>query len=278
MIRFGSIFQSKKTEMSNSLFGSDDMVEVATPKIPNCETWTLTELLQHEKDTIGIYLSGHPLDHFKFELEHYDITPLSQFNEFVEEIQVESIKPHPNPGKKFMLAGLITNASHRVTKTGKNFANLSIEDYTGKVEFTLWSEDYAKFNAFLTNGLTVLVSGFNKPRMRYNSSGEKFQDGFEFKVTSIYLMETLKKHLTKQVRLVVEARSIDQAFVNFLHQNLRKYKGDARLKIEVYDEKQDLKVELLSNSHQFELNDELVNFLIERPEVSIMVESRSPVN
>lgn len=266
IIRFGNNFQNNKQQAQNSLFGDTQMPEIATPKLPNCEQWTLTELLGHEKEVIGIYLSGHPLDHFKFELQHYGIIPINEFNEFAD-----SIEMHPNPAKQFRLAGLITNANHRVTKTGKNFANLSIEDYTGKVEFTLWSEDYARFNTFLNNGLVVMITGYYKPRMRYNSNQEKYQDGWEFKVQQIQLMESLKRSMTKQLKLMIEARSIQEDFIAFMQKNIKRNPGQTKLSISVYDEKQDLSVELLSYSQGIEMNDELANYLMGKPEMKVEI-------
>ena len=267
IVRFGNQFQNNKQASTSSLFGDTGMMEIATPKLPNCEPWTLTNLLEHEKEVIGIYLSGHPLDHFKFEMKYYGITPLGEFNEFVDGMNV-----HPNPTKNFRLAGLITNANHRVTKTGKNFASLAIEDYTGKTEFMLWSEDYARFNTFLNNGLTVMVTGFHKPRMRFNGA-EKFQDGWEFKVQSIQLIETMKQTMTKQVKLSIEARSVQPEMVDFLSKNLKRYPGRAKFIIHLYDEKKDLKVELKSGGNSFEMNDELANYLIEKPELEVVVET-----
>ena len=61
---------------ANTLFGDLPCSDgCAVPKIPNCEPWSLTELLDHEKEVTGMFMSGHPLDHFKFEIKHYGITP-----------------------------------------------------------------------------------------------------------------------------------------------------------------------------------------------------------
>lgn len=82
------------------------MPDIATPKIPACEPWSLTELLDHEKDVTGMFMSGHPLDHFKFEIAHYGITRLGEFNEIKEALTLQT-----NPGKSYRLAGLVVDAS-----------------------------------------------------------------------------------------------------------------------------------------------------------------------
>src|SRR5579862_4527993 len=105
IIRFGNIYQTNANQNSNSLFGELTMPDIATPKIPNCEPWTLTELLDHEKEITGMFMSGHPLDHFKFEINHYGITKLNEFNEIKESFTMQS-----QSGKPYRVAGLVIDA------------------------------------------------------------------------------------------------------------------------------------------------------------------------
>src|SRR5690606_18553962 len=92
IIKFGNIYQSQSVNTTNTLFGDLQMPDVIPPKLPDCAPWTLTEWLDHEKNITGIFLSGHPLDHFRFEMKHYGITPISEFIEFKETLLM-----HPNP-------------------------------------------------------------------------------------------------------------------------------------------------------------------------------------
>ena len=87
------------------------MAEVTPPAIPECEPWPLIKLLDNEKDIIGIYMSGHPLDNFKFQIRHYGLTTVAEFNEFKEAVNL-----HPNPARSFRIAGLVTEAQHRISK------------------------------------------------------------------------------------------------------------------------------------------------------------------
>ncbi len=166
MIGYGQAQQSLSAGTTNTLFGDlPAAMQVPQPKIATCEPWTLTELLDHEKDVTGMFMSGHPLDHFKFELKYYGITRINDFNEIKDTVHLQS-----NPGKSLRVAGLITDVQHRVTKTGKNFGSFSIEDFSGKTEFLLWSEDYIKFQNYLEKGQNVLINGFFRPR--YNRPNE----------------------------------------------------------------------------------------------------------
>src|SRR5882724_11310807 len=216
IIKFGNVYQTNSTQNSNSLFGDLVMPDIATPKIPNCEPWSLTELLDHEKDVTGMFMSGHPLDHFKFEIRHYGITRLGEFIEVKDAVNLQA-----NPGKPFRLAGLVVDAQHRVSKTGKQFGSFIIEEYTGKAEFMLWSEDYARYSNYLEKGKNLFMIGSFK--QRFNKAE------FEFKVDKMMLLESIKPILTKQVIMDVEARFVNEELVGFLERNVKKYPGKSGL-------------------------------------------------
>jgi DNA polymerase-3 subunit alpha len=258
IIKFGNVYQTNSTQSSNSLFGDLVMPDIATPKIPNCEPWSLTELLDHEKDVTGMFMSGHPLDHFKFEITHYGITQLGEFNEIKDAVALQS-----NPGKTIRLAGLVVDAQHRVSKTGKQFGSLIIEDYTGKAEFMLWSEDYARYSNYLEKGKNLfLTGGF---RQRFNKAE------FEFRIEKMMLLESIKPILTKQVIMEVEARFISEALVQFIERNVKQYPGKSGLKFNIIESKNHNRISLFTMGNGFEMNDEMSAFLEKTPELEVQV-------
>jgi DNA polymerase III subunit alpha len=258
LIKFGNVYQTNSTNNSNSLFGDMAMPDVATPKIPSCNGWSLTELLEHEKDVIGIFMSGHPLDHFKFEITHYGITRLGEFNEIKEAVTLQA-----NPGKQYRLAGLVVDAQHRVSRAGKQFGSCIIEDYTGKTEFMLWSEDYARYSNYLEKGKNLFLTG--SFRQRY----EKAE--FEFKIEKIMLLESIKQALTRQVVVDMEARHVREGLVQFLENNFSKYPGKSSLKVNIIEPKQNYRICLYSPGAGFEMNDEMTAFLENTPELEVNI-------
>ncbi len=258
IVKFGNVFQTNSNQNANSLFGDLVMPDIATPKIPLCEPWPLTELLDHEKEVIGIFMSGHPLDNFKFEINHYNITQMGEFNEIKEAVTLQA-----NPNKSYRLAGLVVDAQHRVTKTGKQFGSFVIEDYTGKSEFMLWSEDYAKYSNYLEKGKNLFMTG--NFRQRYNNAG------FEFKVDRMMLLESIKPHLTRQLVVDVEARFLDEQVVRFIEGNVKKHPGKSTLKFNIGESKSNCKISMYTLDNGFEMNDEMAAFLHERPELEVQV-------
>jgi len=252
------MYQVNHLQTSNSLFGDLSMPEVATPKLPNCEPWTLTELLDHEKEVTGMFMSGHPLDHFHFEIKHYGITEFADFNEIKEAVGLQA-----NPGKAYRVAGLVTDAQHRVSRNGKQFGSFVLEDYSGKSEFLLWSEDYTRFSNYLEKGKNLFLTGhfrqrFNKPE-------------FEFRIEKIMLLESIKQYLTRQVILEMDARSVNESFVDFLQKNVKKFPGKTTLKFNITEPRNDLKISLYTLESGFEMNDEMAEFLQNQPELEVQI-------
>ncbi|UAY50616.1 DNA polymerase III subunit alpha [Ferruginibacter albus] len=258
VVKFGNIFQSQASSATNTLFGDLQMPEIAAPKLPICEPWPLSVKLDFEKEVTGMYMSGHPLDNFKFEMRHYNITSLAEYNEFKA-----AVATHPNPYRAFRVAGLVIDAQHRVTKTGKNFGILTIEDYSDKSEFMLWSEDYVKYTNYLEKGMIVMVEGAFK--QRYNS------DQYEFKLSKIHLLETVKPTLTKQIVINIEPQFIKPEMVDFIENNIRQNPGKSGLRFNLKDIRNDYKVGMYTLEKGFTMNDDMAIFLNNNPDLDVNV-------
>ena len=259
IIGFGNQYQVNKTTGAQSLFGESVMPDISTPKLPNCEPWTLTELLDHEKEVTGMYMSGHPLDHFKFELNHYGIMNLANFNEINDSVTLTKA----NLNKNFRIAGLVISAQHKVTRKGHNFATIVIEDFSAKTELTFWSDDYVRFQNYIEAGKNLLISGYFKERYK--------QDEFEFKAQSVTLLETAKQTLTKCLELKFNISALTESMVDFITENVKKNPGNATLKLKVKDEAEKMEICLLSSARGFGMNEEMADYLLHNPDVDVFV-------
>jgi DNA polymerase-3 subunit alpha len=251
--------QAQSLNATNTLFGDlPSVMEIRPPQIQPCAPWPLTVQLDYEKQVTGIFLSGHPLDHYKFEFKHYDFTSLQDFNE-IKEAGVTAI----TPSKNYRLLCLVTEANHRVSKQGNKFGAFTVEDYTGKTEVMLWGDDYVKYHSYLQLGQALLICGSFK--QRYN------KPEFEFKIASISLAENIKRALTKQLQLVIDPRQIEEDTVNFFERNIKMYPGKSSLKVIVSEPKNNWKISLVSIDNGLEMNSDLITFLEEKPEIEVSV-------
>ncbi len=259
VIRYGQIISTQNASSANTLFGDLPVtMEIPPPRLPECPAWPLTVQLDHEKDMTGMFLSGHPLDHYKFEMRHYGVTPIFDFNEFKE-----SIRLHPNPNRMFRLLGLVAEAQHKIARSGNKYGNFVIEDYSGKTEIILFSEDYLRLTPVLQQGATVFITGYFK--QRYN------KEEFEFKVNSVSLAESMKKQLTRQVNVEVHPQDIKKEMIDFIEKNVKDHPGNAGLRFVLSEPRENLKISLVNTNSGFEMNEDFIQFIQEKPELEIQV-------
>ena len=164
---------------------------------------------------VGIFISGHPLNDFKLEMDHFVNGTFQALNEDIGKLRMRELS----------FAGVVTEASERMSKNGKLFGILTIEDYSGKSEFFLWSEDYVRYTNYLEKGIIVLLEGGFKTR--YNS------DQYEFKLGKLHLLETVKSALTKQVVIDIEPQFINETLIDFIDNNIKAHPGKTSLKFNI---------------------------------------------
>lgn len=257
VIKYGQVLSSQNATSANTLFGDLPIsMEIPVPRLPDCMPWSLTEQLDHEKDVTGMFLSGHPLDHYKFEMKHYGVTPINDFNEFKDSIKLQS-----NQGRMFRLIALVASADHRTAQNGNKYGRFVLEDYTGKTEVSLFREEYLKLNPLLVQGAALYITGYFKPR---------FNGDFEFKISGISLAETLKKTLTKQLTINAHPRAVDAGMIDFLEKNRKFHPGGTTLQFILSEPSSELKISLLSGAG-LEMNEELIDFLDKKPELEVQV-------
>jgi DNA polymerase-3 subunit alpha len=258
LIKYGNVVQSQSLNTANTLFGDmPTVMDIKPPQITNCPPWSLTEQLDREKEVTGIYLSGHPLDHYKFEIKHYGITTVEEFNE---------VRDSPlliTNGRSYRLLVLVSVANQRISRQGNKFGSYVLEDYTGKTELVLFGDDFVRYGPYLEQGQAVLLTGSYKQK--------PYRPEYEFKLSSIALAENIKRQLTKQLQLAIDARHVQKEVVDFLITNVQKNPGKSALRIIVSEPKNGWKASMVTMENGFEMNYELIQFLSDKPEIEVQI-------
>jgi DNA polymerase-3 subunit alpha len=250
LVRFGNQFQASSSMATNSLFGESAMPEVKPPQIPECDKWGLPELLDREKEVVGIYLSAHPLDGFRFEMDNYGMTP-------VNELEI-------NRGRNIRIAGFVTDVVHATTKKGSKFGKMFINDYSGHLEIVLWEKNYVQYGNYLVNGQKLMIQGvYDEHRFRPGT--------MEFQIQNMMLLDEVRKKLTKRLHLSIPLHKLDDIFVDFMEQNLRNHPGTTELMLHVSDW-DGMETKLKSQNKKIEVNDELVRYIEEHEEIKYSLE------
>src|SRR5699024_4570400 len=140
-----------KNSAQTSLFGEDSGVTIPEPEVPPCEEWPTMKKLKQEREVVGIYISGHPLDDFKTEMKHFCKGKLSQLRDQEKYIN-----------RELAIGGIISDVQHLVSKNGKGWAIFTVEDYTDSYDFKIFGEEYLKYRHFLVPNNFVFLKVFIK--------------------------------------------------------------------------------------------------------------------
>jgi DNA polymerase-3 subunit alpha len=260
IIRYGNIFQNQTANTTHTLFGDLPLThDIPLPKIPDCPPWSLTETLDKEKEITGMFLSGHPLDHFRFELLHYNIQTIAEFNEHQAEVAKGQVS-----GRPVRIAALVTGCQHRISRQGNKFGVLMLEDFSGKFEITLFSDQYVRFASYFGVGNCLFIQGRFEMR--------PYRNEWQFRVADICLLETVKRALTRQLQIHIHPRLFKEEHMHFLEGNVRKNPGKSRLRFVFHDKKERNSVSMSTLDKGFEMNDEMADFLTDNPEFEVQVD------
>ncbi|MES2267358.1 MAG: DNA polymerase III subunit alpha [Bacteroidota bacterium] len=262
LIKYGNDYQNTQSSSQSSLFGGSVASYIPEPAMPDAEEWPLIEKLKYEKDVIGIYLTGHPLDNFKLEMDKYCNTTITELKniqkarsgEGGEEV-MENLANLRKRGE-ICIGGLVANVQHKTTKMGKPFGTFVLEDYNESYEFAFFGEDYVKFRNMMVDGYFLHIKG---------SIEEKFRqkDNWDLRVTVISLLSEMRDKLTKSLTVCLDVKALNNQLLDNLMQvintNNEKYPAKScALKFKIRDGEEAMYVDLLSKSHKVSPSDELM--------------------
>jgi DNA polymerase-3 subunit alpha len=264
VIKYANDFQNNENSSQSSLFGGSIADLILEPALPVAPEWSLIDRLKYEKDAIGIFLTGHPLDNYKLELQefcqhsvkHLTVVNKIRTGDTNEEVmqEFELLK-----NRELVIGGLVLVAAQRMTKTGKPFGTLVFEDYEDSCELALFGDDFIKFKQFLTEGYFLQIRG--RVGERFRKEGD-----WEFKITSINLLSELRDKLAKCVNIQVPVERINDEFMNKILAILEDNKANSeqqncQLTFDVYDREQNVTLKLPSKSLKINPNNHLLEQL-----------------
>lgn len=265
IIKYANDFQNNESTAQGSLFGGSKANLILEPALPVAPEWSLIDRLKYEKDAIGIFLSGHPLDNYKLELErfcshkvkHLSIINKIKMGETNEETLAEFDKIK---NRELTVGGLVVSASQRITKTGKPFGTFMFEDYDDACEMALFGDDFVKFKSFLTEGYFLQIKG--KVVERFGKSGD-----WEFKVSFINLMAELRDKFAKSLTIQVPIEKVNDDLMQEIEAILAENKAsteqqNCQLNFAVFDSEKQIILDLPSKNLKINPNNQFLAQLV----------------
>ena len=244
LVRYGNRVQSEKANVQQSLFGGGNAeVDIQKPEPLPHEPWTKLEMLNKEREVIGIYLSSHPLDDFSVIIRHYCHSTLGDLQD------LPSMK-----NKDFTVAGMVTSVTHLTTKTGKPYGRFTIEDYNSSHEFVLFSKDYENFRRYLYEGYYLLVRGRVQERT-YNPNE------LECRINSMMMLSEAQETLIRELTIALPVAELTEDIVSQLKETINENRGNVTLRVKVLDPQADVAVNLYSKTLKVGMTPGMVRFL-----------------
>ncbi len=191
-IRYGSKFQENENSSQVSLFGEASEVQIAEPIVPPCEDWSTMEKLANEKEVVGIYISGHPLDDYRHEMKYFCNVRLAHLK------SLETLV-----GKTLTFGGIVTNVQYRTGKNGKDWAMFTLEGYDESHDFRIFNEEYLKFRHFLVNNQFIYFKIHVKDGWVNRETGKKSDPQINFQDAKLLadVLPTFAKKLSIQLNI-----------------------------------------------------------------------------
>ena len=268
LCRYGSKLQSDSLSSGNSLFGdADEGFKPTPPEIPvPSPEYNLLEFLKKEKDFVGMYLSSHPLDMYKFEINNFAQYTITQLQELVSQASTDDSLHR----KEVYIAGLISGISKRVSqKSGKPWMSFTLEDYSGSINFSLFGKDYENFLQFVEEGNALFVKCaimpkiYSKPADKDNPANKENASPVEceLKIRKITLLANTKDEFIKSFTINLPTDKIDKKFNKDLLKAIKANKGKKMLSINVLDYEHQIAVEFFSRKYKIDVTPEFIDFV-----------------
>ena len=218
VLRAADQYHRDQAAGQDDLFGSMSAKPVTEVLLPAMDMWDEDTRLRHERETLGLYLTGHPINQHLDELKK--ITH-GRINELCQRVEANAFGKRSDQSVR--LAGLVLAMRARNTRSGR-MAFTTLDDRSGRVECIAGPELFERCGALLTKDTILVVEG--------DLGIDDFSGGFRLRANAIYDLDQARNHFAKSLELTVNGAATTNGFVNRLQETLSPYKdGSCRLRL-----------------------------------------------
>jgi DNA polymerase-3 subunit alpha len=255
LIRYGNNVKTVKNSSQHTLFGEGEGFKMVRPEPVPCPEWPKLEKLNREKEVIGIYLSSHPLDDFRLEIQTFTTSTMAELQNLKDLLD-----------KDLTVAGMVTETRNGIGKNGKPYGSFTLQDYTDSYRFVMFDKEYVEFSKYCVNGYYLLVKG----RVQKRKFREK-EEVIEFKIKTINLLSSVKDDLIKSVTVRIKVEDVTGELIREISEILKDNQGETELKFLFYDSEDKISLLMFSRNIRIRLNNELISFLEDHPSLDYKI-------
>ncbi|MEE1080621.1 MAG: DNA polymerase III subunit alpha [Bacteroidales bacterium] len=281
LVKYGQRFRADKESNENSLFGDlgEDAIEIAHPKIPEGEPMSTLERLKIEEEYVGLFLSGHPLDEYKYQLLYACNTTMADLEKIPnprtkdeQTALLRDLKPERQQeimqfqNREIMCGGLVTAFRTGTSKAGNQYGIVTVEDYSGKHEFPLFGEAFPAFSGYCHEGMYLYISAKYQQKRFVRQVNNIFDR--EFTILKIQLLSDVADRLLEKLTVVMDMQASSKAMVGLLKKEIlddmsddERQRANTDLYFELFDKSLDVSVSMRARNVKVHVNSELVDFI-----------------
>lgn len=277
-IKYASKQKAEQDSNQGSLFGASDSAAIAKPKPPKCEPFTNIEQLNLEKEVVGLFITGHPLDQFRIELDNFCGTPIGDIQkpeplkEGEDETSLRTVKE-----RETTIGGMITAVREGISKNGKPYAVVTVEDYSGSVQLFLIGDRLMNNKSYVEEGLFVFVNG--KIEMNYRKRKEIKEnpqlkpttEDYEFSASKFSLLGDVRERMCKGLEVTVGLEDINDDFITNFMALLQQNPGKLNLNLNITSNQHKLDLGMASRKLMVSSENDFFEQLREVPEIDFKV-------
>ena len=204
-IQVGTKFHQNQSSGQTDLFAFLDDAVVEDDYV-NCKAWSTKKRLDGEKETLGLYLTGHPADSYGQELTGF-VQPIAKLN--------------PKTSKKALICGLVNSIRRLLTKRGKKLVILGLEDSSGSLDIVVFSEVFEPQQAHVVVGKMLVLEG--------ELSQDDYTGGTKMMATALYRLDEARTRFAKCLALTLS--SADHSLVPSIQSVLKAHQGECVVQI-----------------------------------------------
>ncbi len=251
-IKYGNNFTGNVVTSQNTLFGDSNDIEITEPKIPEHPEWNTIEKLKKEFEVIGIYLSGHPLDDYKIEVDAFKTCNINELEKFTDKGEV-------------VIVGYVASTDTKIGKSGDKYTIFSLEDFSSHIELGLFKNNYIKYKNYVDQTGNVLFVKGNYQTDRNDPERKRFW------VSDIQLLSEVREKKSMKITLSISLSSLNKEFLSSVDQVIKANPGKDRIVLKIVEETENFDVFFRTQTACVKADKPVLNTLGKFGEVSLRV-------
>ncbi|MCH9660454.1 MAG: DNA polymerase III subunit alpha [Bacteroidetes bacterium] len=248
VLKYAAKFQESQNSSQVSLFGEASEVQIPEPEVPPCEEWGTMKKLKQEKEVVGIYISGHPLDDFKTEVDNFCNVKVADFYEMEKFVN-----------REVCFGGIVSDVQHRESKQGKGWAIFTVEDYEDSFEFKIFGEEYLKWRHFLVPNSFVYGRVYVKEGWVNRDTGKKGDPRMQY--NHFMMLHDVMEQQAKKLTIHMPITDLAEKRIALLKELFETHKGEKQVHFTMYDVEEKVKLNMPSRKTKIAISKELLDEL-----------------